>query len=51
MARLKRSIYEFHINNKSSPDTTELVERNQLIKLLYKPIIQVKGLSTENLKS
>jgi len=49
MARLKRSIHETYVNNKTSPGTTELVERNQLIKLLYKPIIQVKGLSTENL--
>ena len=29
------------------PGTTELVERNQLLKLLYKPIIQVRGLSIE----
>lgn len=49
MARLKRSTHEIYAKNKTSPGTTELVERNQLIKLLYKPIIEVKGLSTENL--
>lgn len=47
--RLKKSIHEIYINTKTSPGTTELVERNQLLKLLYKPIIKVKGLSIESL--
>jgi transposase/predicted transcriptional regulator len=47
MARLKRSNHEIYINNKTSLGTTELVERNQLLKLLYKPLIQVRGLSIE----
>lgn len=47
MARLKRSIHEIYINNKTSPSTTKLVERNQLLKLLYKPIMEIKGLSIE----
>lgn len=47
IARLKRSIHEVYINNKTSPGTTKLVERNQLLKLLYKPIIEVRGLSIE----
>lgn len=45
IARLKKSIYEIYKNNKTSPSTTELVERSKLLKLLYKPIIKVKGLS------
>ncbi len=48
MARLKRSIHEISINNNFSPGTTDLVERNQLLKLLYKPIMEVKGLSIES---
>lgn len=47
--RLKKSNHEIYVNNKASPATTELVERNQLLKLLYKPIIKVKGLSIESI--
>ena len=46
-ARLKKSNHEIYKNNKTSPGTTELVERSKLLKLLYKPIIKVKGLSIE----
>lgn len=46
--RLKKSNREVYVNNKSLPGTTELVERNQLLKLLYKPLINVKGLSIES---
>ena len=49
IARLKRSIDEIYINNKDSPAKTELVERRKLLKLLYKPISEVKGLSVENI--
>jgi len=49
LSRLKRSIDEIYINNKDSRGTTALVERRQLLKLLYKPIIEVKGLSIENI--
>jgi len=47
--RLKKSIHETYINTKTSPGTTELVERNHLLKLLYKPIVLVKGLSIESI--
>jgi transposase/predicted DNA-binding protein (UPF0251 family) len=46
-ARLKKSNQEIYKNCKSSPGTTDLVERNKLLKLLYKPLIKVKGLSIE----
>ena len=46
-ARLKRSNHEIYKNDNISPSATELVERNKLLKLLYKPIIKVKGLSIE----
>jgi len=49
IARLKRNTGDIYINKKKSPITTELVERKQLLKLLYKPIIEVKGLSVENI--
>ena len=45
IARLKKSIYEIYKNNKTSPGTTALVELDKLLKLLYKPIIKLKGLS------
>lgn len=48
-ARLKKSNHEIYKNNGTSPCTTELVERNKLIKLLYKPLTKVRGLSIENL--
>jgi hypothetical protein len=51
ISRLKKSNHENHKNNGTSPCTTELVEveRKKLLKLLYKPLTKVKGLSIENL--
>ena len=49
IARLKKSNHEIYINNKTSHCTAELVERTKLLKLLYNPIIKVKGLSIETL--
>lgn len=49
IARLKKANHEFYIDSKTSPCTTELLERSKLLKLLYKPIINVKGLSVEDL--
>jgi len=46
-ARLKKSNHEIYKSDKTSPSTTELVERNKLLNLLYKPIIKVKGLTIE----
>lgn len=49
IARLKKSNHEIYINNKTSHCTAELVERTKLLKLLYNPMIKVKGLSIETL--
>lgn len=48
-SRSKKLIHELYKNNKTSQETTDLVERSQLIKLLYKPIIKIKGLSIDYL--
>lgn len=47
ISRLKKSNHENHKINGTSPCTTELVERKKLLKLLYKPLTKVKGLSIE----
>ncbi|MBZ9607337.1 transposase [Clostridium estertheticum] len=46
-SRLKKSIHETYKNSKTSPATTDLVDRGQLLKLLYKPLIKVKRLSID----
>lgn len=47
-SKSKKSIHEIYKNNETLHITTDLVERSQLLKLLYKPIAKVKGLSIEH---
>ena len=47
-SRSKKLVKEIYKNNKASFVATDLVERSQLLKLLYKPIAKVKSLSIDH---